>query len=62
MNNLETLFKKLEQLVAWNDYYHQQHNPIEANKVQKEIEQLKKTITEIKNGQTKSVSQKGQHN
>ena len=55
MNNLESLFKKLEQLVAWNDYYHQQHNPIEANKVQKEIEQLKKTITEIKNGQVKGV-------
>ena len=62
MNNLETLFKKLEELVAWHDYYNQQQNPIEANKVQKQIEQLKKTITEIKNGQTKSVSQKGQHN
>lgn len=62
MNNLESLFKKLEELVSWHDYYNQQQNPIEANKVQKQIEQLKKTITEIKNGQIKSVSEKGQHN
>jgi len=44
-------FKKLEQLICWHEYYKASDNPIEANKTQKEIENQKKYIKSLKNGQ-----------
>jgi hypothetical protein len=48
---LDEEFRKLEKLICWHEYYKANENPIEANKVQKEIEQQKKLIKELKNGQ-----------
>lgn len=48
---LDEEFVKLEKLICWHEHYKSADNPIEANKVQKEIEKQKKLIKELKNGQ-----------
>lgn len=55
---LELAFKKLEKLISWHEYYSSQDNPIEANKVQKEIEQQKRILKDLKNGETEEVPKK----
>jgi hypothetical protein len=52
---LERAFKKLEELISWHDYYSAQNNPIEANKAQKEIEQQKRILKDLKNEETREV-------
>jgi hypothetical protein len=46
---LDAEFKKLEQLICWHEYYKSVDNPIEANKVQKEIEAQKRTLKAMRN-------------
>jgi hypothetical protein len=55
---LEKAFKKLEELISWHEYYSGQNNPIEANKVQKEIEQQKRILKDLKNGETQEVPER----
>ena len=52
---LELAFKKLEELISWHEYYASQNNPIEANKVQKEIEQQKRILKDLKHGETQEI-------
>lgn len=53
---LEVAFKKLEQLISWHEYYSTQNNPIEANKTQKEIEEQKRILKDLKNEDIRKVS------
>lgn len=53
---LEKAFKKLEQLISWHEYYVDQNNPIEANKAQKEIEQQKRILKDLKDEEPRKVS------
>ncbi len=53
---LELAFKKLEQLISWHEYYSAQNNPIEANKTQKEIEEQKRILKDLKNEDIRKVS------
>jgi hypothetical protein len=53
---LEVAFKKLEQLISWHEYYSAQNNPIEANKTQKEIEEQKRILKDLKNEDIRKVS------
>ena len=53
---LELAFKKLEQLISWHEYYSSQNNPIEANKVQKEIEEQKRILKDLKNEEFGKIS------
>lgn len=39
---------ELQKLISWCDYYTAVGNPIEANKVQKEIEDQKRKIAELR--------------
>lgn len=39
---------KLQKLMSWWEYYTQIDNPIEANKAQKEIEEQKRRISELR--------------
>jgi CRISPR/Cas system-associated endonuclease Cas3-HD len=55
---IEQAFKKLEELICWYEYYSSSDNPIEANRVQKDIEAQKKLVKDLKNGQIKEVSRK----
>lgn len=52
---LELAFKKLEELISWHEYYAGSNNPIEANKVQKEIEHQKRILKDLKNEETREV-------
>jgi hypothetical protein len=52
---LEVAFKKLEQLISWHEYYSAQNNPIEANKTQKEIEEQKRILKDLKNEDIRKV-------
>jgi hypothetical protein len=53
---LELAFKKLEELISWNEYYKSSNNPIEANKTQKEIEKHKRILKDLKNGEAEEIS------
>lgn len=53
---LELAFKKLEELISWHEYYSAQNNPIEANKVQKEIENQKRILKDLKNEEFGKIS------
>jgi hypothetical protein len=55
-NNLEAEFLKLEKLISWHEYYRDQNNPIEANKTQKAIEEQKRILKDLKNGETEEFS------
>lgn len=39
---------KLQKLISWCEYYTMMENPIEANKAQKEIEDQKRKIAELR--------------
>lgn len=39
---------ELQKLISWCEYYTAVGNPIEANKVQKEIEEQKRKIAELR--------------
>lgn len=39
---------ELQKLISWCEYYSAVGNPIEANKVQKEIEEQKRKIAELR--------------
>ena len=39
---------ELQKLISWCDYYTAMGNPIEANKAQKEIEDQKRKISELR--------------
>lgn len=45
---IEEEIKELQKLISWCDYYVAVNNPIEANKSQKEIEEKKKKINELR--------------
>lgn len=45
---IEEEIKELQKLISWCDYYTAVNNPIEANKAQKEIEEQKKKINELR--------------
>jgi hypothetical protein len=45
---IEEEIKELQKLISWCDYYTAVNNPIEANKTQKEIEEQKKKINELR--------------
>jgi len=45
---IETEVKKLQELICWCEYYAQCDNPFEANKAQKEIEEQKRKINELR--------------
>jgi len=55
---LELAFNKLEKLISWHEYYSAQNNPIEANKVQKEIEEQKRILKDLKNEESGKVSKR----
>jgi hypothetical protein len=55
---LELAFKKLEELICWHEYYSGQNNPIEANKIQKEIEKQKRILKDLKNGEAEEISKR----
>lgn len=55
---LDDAYRKLESLVSWHEYYSAVKNPIEANKTQRQIEDQKRVIKQIKevqNGKTQKV-------
>lgn len=45
---IEREVKELQKLISWCDYYTAIDNPIEANKAQKEIEDQKRKIAELR--------------
>lgn len=45
---IEAEIKELQKLISWCEYYTAVNNPIEANKAQKEIEEQKKKINELR--------------
>jgi hypothetical protein len=45
---IEEEIKELQKLISWCEYYSAVNNPIEANKTQKEIEEQKKKINELR--------------
>jgi peptidoglycan hydrolase CwlO-like protein len=45
---IEEEIKQLQKLISWCEYYTMVSNPIEANKTQKEIEEQKKKINELR--------------
>jgi hypothetical protein len=45
---IEEEIKELQKLISWCEYYTMVSNPIEANKTQKEIEEQKKKINELR--------------
>lgn len=45
---IEEEVKELQKLISWCEYYSAIGNPIEANKVQKEIEEQKRKINEFR--------------
>jgi hypothetical protein len=45
---IEEEIKELQKLISWCEYYTAVNNPIESNKAQKEIEEQKKKINELR--------------
>lgn len=45
---IEDEVKKLQMLISWCEYYTAIDNPFEANKAQKEIEEQKRKINELR--------------
>lgn len=45
---IEEEIKELQKLISWCEYYTLVNNPIESNKAQKEIEEQKKKINELR--------------
>jgi hypothetical protein len=45
---IEEEIKELQKLISWCEYYTLVNNPIEANKAQKEIEDQKRKINELR--------------
>jgi hypothetical protein len=45
---IEEEIKELQKLISWCEYYTAVSNPIEANKAQKEIEEQKRKINELR--------------
>lgn len=45
---IEDEIKELQKLISWCDYYTAINNPFEANKAQKEIEDQKRKIKELR--------------
>ena len=45
---IEKEVNKLQKLICWCEYYTQIDNPIEANKAQKEIEEQKRKIANLR--------------
>jgi hypothetical protein len=45
---IEEEIKELQKLISWCEFYSAVNNPIEANKTQKEIEEQKKKINELR--------------
>ncbi len=45
---IEEEIKELQKLISWCEYYTATNNPFEANKTQKEIEEQKKKINELR--------------
>jgi hypothetical protein len=45
---IEREVKELQKLISWCEYYTAIDNPIEANKAQKEIEDQKRKIAELR--------------
>jgi hypothetical protein len=45
---IELEVKKLQELICWCEYYAQAQNPFEAQKAQKEIEEQKRKINELR--------------
>ena len=45
---IEREVKELQKLISWCEYYTAIDNPIEANKAQKEIEDQKRKINELR--------------
>jgi hypothetical protein len=45
---IEEEIKELQKLISWCEYYTAINNPIEANMAQKEIEEQKKKINELR--------------
>ena len=45
---IEEEVKELQKLISWCEYYTAIGNPIEANKAQKEIEDQKRKINELR--------------
>jgi hypothetical protein len=45
---IETEVLELQKLISWCEYYTLINNPFEANKTQKEIEEQKKKINELR--------------
>ena len=45
---IEEEIKELQKLISWCEFYSAVNNPIGANKAQKEIEEQKKKINELR--------------
>lgn len=45
---IEEEIRELQKLISWCEYYTLVNNPIEANKTQKEIEDQKRKINELR--------------
>ena len=45
---IETEVSELQKLISWCEYYTLINNPFEANRTQKEIEEQKKKINELR--------------
>lgn len=45
---IEDEIKELQKLISWCDYYTAINNPFEANKAQKEIEDQKRKIKQLR--------------
>lgn len=45
---IEEEVKELQKLISWCEYYTMMNNPFEANKTQKEIEEQKRKIKQLR--------------
>lgn len=48
LSEVDDQVKSLQKLISWHEYYSAIGNVVEANKCQKEIEQKKKDINELR--------------